>query len=165
MYSTWDYLTDNLNQQVLLYSNLRDTLLQEKDYLIKNQTSQISENVLEQDKINFELDTIQQQFGLYTSQVFVGEQLGCITLSKLISVAPPQYREELYRLQKQLQFLSKEIEKYNTVNKNLVNNKLKYVRHMMKNIMDINNIEQTVYNNTGKKHDTNSYSSVMDIVA
>ncbi len=125
----WDSLVINLNKQLNDYDQLIQLLHHENQYLIQNQTSLLPEIISQQDFLTTHLDRLNDEKNTISSKIMVGAT--GVTLSQLISIAPPPINQEIKTLQMILQKKTRDLQQVSHTNTRLIESSLKYVDYMM----------------------------------
>lgn len=160
----WDFLQENLDNQVSLYSRLIELLQQENTALINKNHPKLIDISNQKESLIFEVTEKQKQFGLLLKNILVSEKEH-INLLKVLEYAPEQYKEKYLKLRKIINEQKKEIMLIKYRNQKLMENAMRYIQHMMSRVMDLSTDNQQVYSRHGDTSILSNDRSWMDIVA
>ncbi len=162
---TWESLKRNLQEQVALFSELRSILQNENAYLINHEIENLSAIIPYKDKISDSITLTKEEFDQILSDIIVNDPHKMVKLNDLINLAPIHNKFDLENIYNSLKELSKDINKLNYINKNLIENSMKYISTMMKKIIEINNDEQHIYSFRGYTSPLGGQQNFMSVVA
>ena len=160
----WDYLTQNLSQQVEAYKRLRTLLENENECLLSHRVKKLSELTPHKDTINQHINRLQVQYQEIIDSILIEHQER-VSLEWLIGTAPAEHRPELAGLRIQLKQVSQGIYKLNHMNAHLLEQSMKYVSHMMKKMLEIDGSQQQVYCPRGYAKNLGDSQNYMTVVA
>lgn len=160
----WDFLQENLNNQIALYSRLIDLLKQENETLINKQHQKLIEISDKKEQLIPEISDSQKKLTVILKNILVSEP-NQATLLKVLEYAPAHYKSKYIELRKIINEQKKEIMLVKYRNQKLMENAVKYVQHMMSRVMDLSVDNQQVYSRNGDTNALSNDRSWMDIVA
>jgi hypothetical protein len=161
----WDYLIENLNKQVSLYSVLLNLLSLENQALISNNHQKLIEATSEKELLTPNFLKLRNEMISLMKKIFFHEDKLTISLQEAINVSPAKYKDKLSKIKQTLNYQKQEIIMIKYRNQKLLETAMDYVKYMMSKMVEMYSNSQQVYSNNGEKGSLSDNDGWVNIVA